>query len=187
MEIIRIIELQIIWLYTVLCSNMESSQRLWQNPKCREGTYMTIYNNKTSSIHECSECTDILDVLIIVRETELRYGQTFTQIEKLCDNYLIYFLAIRNRSVGELAEHIQHTRKEQYLGSLDGYLIDVHFACNETSSICDEFKTKECREGYLPVYAPPQGVEKTIIKCIKNCDYGLFIKTEGGCYAGCIF
>ena len=168
-------------------SQMESSQRLWQNPKCRENTYLTVYNNLTTYIHQCSSCTDILDVLINVKEVEVRYGQTFTQTEQLCDNYLLYFLAVQNRSMTELTEHIQVTRKEQYLGGLDDYSIHVEFACNQTTSFCDQqFKIERCREGYLAVYTPPaQGGIKTIIKCIKTCDYGLFIETEGGCYPGC--
>ena len=172
---------------------VSSTQRLWNNPRCKEGTYMTIYNNYRTHIHECSECKGIYDVLITLKETEVLYEQTFTQIEDLCANYLLYFMAVETRSFTDLTEYLQTTRREQYLGSLDGYLLDVQYACNGSTALCDQAKggIKQCKEGYSPVFtAPTQDdpslTERTIIKCVQNCTYGLFIPTQGGCYPGCI-
>ena len=165
------------------------------NPKCPDKEFMTISPEYSSEIHECTKCEGILDVLVIVTEKETRYGHTFTQIEKLCFNYILHGIALVNISISEVIKNIERTREQQYLGSLDEYEVDIQWACNESSSYCGEVVgdghkiLDKCKEGFEGVYIPLGGGRgNKLIKCIQDCHYGLFIPIPGGgCYPGCIY
>ena len=161
-------------------------RKLSANQRCKEGTYPTLMSDYFTRTNKCSPCTDILDVLVIIRTTEIWYQTQFIEEEKICYNYLLHIIAVANLSVIELKDHMQYVRRQQLLGSLDEYTFDIQWACREENSICGEGGIlSECKTGYQGVYIPARGGEKTLIKCIQNCTYGLFTPTQGGCYPGC--
>ena len=175
--------LSMIW---IECNVDKHSQHLMemQGSRCKIGSYRTMRADYVSELHSCSECSDILDVLVNIEIEESRYGQSFQWTQILCLNYILHEIALLNISVGELFQLIEDNRRNVYMFE-GGYTVEFTWHCNESSSICLEGRIQRCKEGYLPLFEPPLQGLGIIMKCIRRCDYGLFIPAHGGCYPGC--